>query len=213
MKCQICGTENTEGKQFCDMCGATLKESAVPVAQAPAAAPPAPWETEIEPWTLGRLITKLRRRPVLGCFLLIIVIVIVLFAALVLFTFVYVWFTRVDINVRNGYDETIYLATYFYDDNEEAWITKGWTVVRPGETSTVRIWTSRTEFFMYAELLGGTSSLLETADSVERIVTGDAFSYRGAEWPEGKRRRTVKFTRCPIKKGIIGSVVDLYLGP
>jgi hypothetical protein len=205
VKCQNCGIENTEGKLFCDICGASLKRAPASVTQAPAAARSAPGETEIESRTLDRLVTKLRQKPLLGGVPLAIVIVIALFFTLrgnenavqppseSVPVSAPVPVPAMEINVRNDYDKLFYLAFVYYDDDEAAWTTRGWYDVPEGKTRNIKFPTSRTEFFMHGEFEDGTP-LLKNAGALTRTVIDNSFRYRdGEECPEGSGMKTVQF--------------------
>jgi uncharacterized protein YkwD len=107
-----------------------------------------------------------------------------------------------ELRVRNDFDEDMYVALVYFDDDAQNWRTRGWYVAESHGERKITLKSSKATAYIYAQLVGADTAW--GSGDVTRTVISEAFSYLdGQNCPDGSNRRTVLFTKYDVKNGAL----------
>ncbi len=113
------------------------------------------------------------------------------------------------LEAENEYNSNLSIAVLYYDDDANAWVTRGWYNVPPGSTKRFSFKNSNGMDYAFLYAKRGNqewypSNYDDGNDFLSRTVIGNAFKYYdGEECPAGPNRRAVAFSKTSIDNGMI----------
>lgn len=109
-------------------------------------------------------------------------------------------------DIRNPYQDKMYVAAIDYEDAAGKWRCHGWWEVSPLSTRRIAVpsSTAKSNIYLYVMTSEATWSGEGIPSSVVRMVNGNAFSYYdGQTCPAGPNRREVFFEKYQLEDGFI----------